>query len=291
MVGQTVQFVFEKASSLLNNHSELNFYSDEIKNFFTAINFHSHPNPNNFDTLMWSKDFGSPNEFFEFDLNEVLVAVKKLELFLDINLTILKVQYFYDLGGMLICLLEMMREPFGRGFSLEVDERGRITRNFSEEIIINKKISRAQEHYSTGMALLAAEDQISGLLDGAFMQFYLAVETILESHKKREATSNGKSFFGDRFDDNLEKIVDHVYKARHLYYGHSNNVAEKGEHAFQIAKHTLVARWCARKLIGLETGVDLVIREMSLYNGVEGFRFLGIHEHLGEDSLPDLKLE
>jgi hypothetical protein len=66
---------------------------------------------------------------------------------------------------------------------------------------LSEKIRVAQQHYSTGMALLAGEDSVSGLIDAAFMQFYLSVEATLRSYKKDEALKQGEALFGEQFDD------------------------------------------------------------------------------------------
>lgn len=126
----------------------------------------------------------------------------------------------------------------------------------------------AQHHYSTGMGLLAGEDVLTGLIDAAFMQFYLAVEALLGSHEREKALTNGTQFYGDRFLK-LKDLVTHVYLARHRFFGHAHPKFVKGlldsETAFQIAKQALVARWTARALLGLELGRPLVTREMRLY--------------------------
>jgi hypothetical protein len=134
---------------------------------------------------------------------------------------------------------------------------------------LSAKAIAAHQHYSTGLALLAGEDQIAGLLDAAFMQFYLAVESILQTHESSKAPTSGISLFGERFDENINKIVRHVYVARHRFFGHAHPRYQKGrsdpEMAFAVAKQTLVARWCARSLIALELNRPLVRREMRLY--------------------------
>ena len=95
------------------------------------------------------------------------------------------------------------------------------------------------------------------------------MEATLERHERAEASQRGHTLFGVDFDDNLEKIVSHVYIARHRFFGHAHPKYLKGlldtDTAFDIAKQTLVARWCARKLLELELKRPLAKREMRLY--------------------------
>jgi hypothetical protein len=133
------------------------------------------------------------------------------------------------------------------------------------------KVRVAHQHYSTGMSLLAGEDSVSGLVDAAFMQFYLAMEAVLGRHETSEALKAAAQMFGDECDQNLRAIVSHVYLARHRFFGHAHPKYLGGlldtNTAFDIAKQTLVARWCARRLMELELKRPLVKRELRLYAG------------------------
>jgi len=197
--------------------------------------------------------------------------VTQLEVHTDINLTFSRVSYLADVGiGPTQPLLVIERVPFNRGVAFEVEERGKVTSSLTlGDFSLTGKIVAAQRHYSTAIALLAAEDQIAGLLDAAFMQFYLAIECILDADGCAKAQKNGRAFFGPRFIPDLEKIVGHVFLARHRFFGHGHPKQQKAhsdsDTAFAIARQTLVARWCARKLISLELNRDLVEREMRLY--------------------------
>jgi hypothetical protein len=80
---------------------------------------------------------------------------------------------------------------------------------------------------------------------------------------------NGQRLFGQSFDSDLQKIVRHVYCGRQRFFGHAHPKYLNGlldtDTAFDIAKQTLVARWCARRLLELELNRPLAKREMRLY--------------------------
>ena len=167
-------------------------------------------------------------------------------------------------------LLIFQRLPFGRGIGFEIEERQAVAQSFQlGDFILPEKVRVAQQHYSTGMALLAGEDSVSGLIDAAFIQFYLSVEAALESHEKDIALEKGIELFGEKFDDNLKKIVSHIYIARHRFFGHAHPKYLKGildtDTAFDIAKQTLVVRWAAKRLLELQLKRPMVKREMRLY--------------------------
>jgi hypothetical protein len=164
----------------------------------------------------------------------------------------------------------LSRLAFLRGVAFEIEERMAVMQSFQlGDFNLCDKIRIAEQHYSTGMALLAGEDSVSGLIDAAFMQFYLSVEATLECHEKNEALKQGEALFGGHFDENLQKIVSHVYIARHRFFGHAHPKYIKGlldtDTAFDIAKQVLVVRWAARRLLELELKRPLVKREMRLY--------------------------
>jgi len=228
--------------------------------------------PGKHGLLFW-RDFESAEELFSFDPDILSMAIRQLEVHADINLTYSRVAYLADVGrGLELPLWMLSRLPFARGVAFEIEERGAVMNSLaSGDFNLTDKARLAQQHYSTGMSLLAGEDSVSGLVDAAFVQFYLATEALLESHVKEDALRAGPQLFGSEFDDNLRKIVSHVYLARHRFFGHAHPKYLKGlldtDTAFDIAKQTLVARWCARRLMELELKRPLVKREMRLYPG------------------------
>jgi hypothetical protein len=220
--------------------------------------------------------------------------IRQLEVHTDINLTFNRVSFLADFGiGPTEQLMIIERMPFSRGVTFYSEEREAVFQSLSGgDLMFSQKAKAAQHHYSTALALLAGEDQVAGLLDAAFMQFYLAIECILETHKSDRAGTNGALFFGTDFSPDLAKIVRHVYVARHRFFGHGQPEDQKAQAdssaAFAIAKQTLVARWCARRLISLELKAKLVAREIRLYPGTRGsIGFNGEASQLdGEFALP-----
>jgi hypothetical protein len=185
-------------------------------------------------------------------------------------------------------LLVIQRLPFARGVGFEVEERGTVGESMRlGDFNLVDKVRVAQQHYSTGMALLAGEDAVSGLIDAAFTQFYLPIEATLECHERDEALTQGARFFREQFDENLGKIVSHVYLARHRFFGHAHPKYRRGlldtKTAFDIAKHWL-PDWTARRLLELALARPLVKREMRLYPGPgRSLGFSGDASSLGED--------
>jgi hypothetical protein len=264
MVPQTLQFLSEQ----LRNTEQIT--SPTISGFIYGMNYYSDKQPN---TLWYLMGFHNAAELFSTDPAYLSDAITQLEIHTDINLTFSRVVYLADVGvGPTQPLLIIERRPFFRGVGFEIEERGQVTASFKTgDFQLSQKAVAAQHHYSTGLALLAAEDQISGLLDAAFMQFYLAIECVLDAHEKSRAQSNGDELFPSKFTGDLRNVVGHVYIARHRFFGHGHPNQQKAHSdsdiAFAIAKQTLVARWCARTLISLELDRELVTRETRLYSG------------------------
>lgn len=261
MVTQTMEFLYERYGCQVAN-------GDLVNPFIQGMTRFDRKNPSN---LFWWKSFESSKELFSFDLTTLEAAVRQLELHTDINLTYTQVTYLADLGsGLKQPLMVIKRLPIGRAVAFEIEERDMVSDSLAQgDIVFSDKIQVAQQHYSTGMGLLSGEDSITGLIDAAFMQFYLALEALLESHEKEKAQFKGKELYDARFSTELEGIVAHVYLARHRFFGHAHPKFLKGlldaDTAFQIAKQTLVARWAARAILALELNRPIVTREMRLH--------------------------
>jgi hypothetical protein len=133
------------------------------------------------------------------------------------------------------------------------------------------------------------------MIDAAFMQFYLSMESLLESYKENQAIKNGLEYYGEFFAVDLQIVVKHVYSARNIFFGHAQPHYLKGlldsDTAFNIAKQTLVARWIARTLLSLELKRPLTLREMRLYPKPNySVCFYGLPEELlNEFKLPKLR--
>ena len=262
MVPQTLQFLAERA--LLNRSED----GEVISSFLAGMQYASPENPT---TLLLWKTFPSADELFAYDIAELSGAIRQLELHADINLTYARVSYLADVGrGPELPLMIFSRQSFGRAVSFEIEERDAVAQSIQlGDFSLSLKSIIAQQHYSTGMALLAGEDSVSGLIDAAFLQFYLSIEATLAEHEAEKARQSGEALFGLDFDSALAKIVLHVYLGRHRFFGHAHPKYLKGlldtDTAFDIAKQTLVARWCARRLLELELKRPLAKREMRLY--------------------------
>ncbi|HFD8270877.1 TPA: hypothetical protein ACF6GP_000793 [Legionella pneumophila] len=239
----------------------------------------------NENQLIFNFDFDNSDKLKQFDINILLQAIYKLELYLDINFFILKISYKVQMSGQFMEILIFNKEPFMRGLSFEIEERDMTYTSINQSKtlsskFIDKRLRIAQAFYSTGLALLSLEDQIIGSLESAFNQFYLAIESLTQKTKGDEAQTEIMKLFNDK---NMAKIVSHVYIVRGMYFMHSNSKSEITQDAIishdistQIAKQTLVARWCARHLLSLYLDATLINREMRLYlNSTESIAFNG----------------
>lgn len=285
MVPQTLQFLAETALQARSISGEV------ISGFVAGMRY---SNPAKPTSLLFRQTFSSAVELFAFNVDALSDAIRQLELHADINLTFARVSYLADVGrGPELPLLIFARQPFGRGVAFEIEERGAVGQSFQlGDFHLSDKALVAQQHYSTGIALLAGEDSVSGLIDAAYMQFYLSIEATLEQHEEKKAIQSGQALFGSDFDSDLQRIVSHVYHGRHRFFGHAHPKYLKGlldtDTAFDIAKQTLVARWCARRLLELELKRPLVKREMRLYpKPGQSVAFFGDAKALdGEFALP-----
>jgi hypothetical protein len=279
MVPQTLQFMMEKAQS---GDATLGICQKFIRGMYYA-QLHK-PCP----LLLWM-EFNDSNALFSYPFECLIDAVGQLEIHTDINFTYDRVTYFADAGlGPTVPLLIISRIPFFRGVGFEVEERGQVSQSMTVgDFTISSKCRVAHRHYSSGLALLAGEDAISGLIDAAFMQFYLAIEALLEAHEKEKAVESGTRLYGSLFTSALASIVEHVYLARHRFYGHAHPKFLKGildsEAAYSIAKQALVAKWCARQLFSLELKRPLVVRETRLHTGLSSIEFSGDVSSLATD--------
>ena len=162
MVPQTLQFLVEKANAPPPEIGEV------ISGFLRGMRY---VNPANPTALFLWRIFQNAEELFSFDVEILSDAIRQLELHTDINLTFSRVTYLADVGrGPELPLLILSRLPFARGVAFEIEERGLVAQSFQlGDFQLSDKARVAQQHYSTGMSLLAGEDSVSGLVDAAFM--------------------------------------------------------------------------------------------------------------------------
>jgi hypothetical protein len=261
MVNQTLEFLNEGYYQITDDKGLISGFLSGMRHYKPSENM-----------LIWSKTFDNHYELFNFDFEILLDAIRQLEIHTDINITYSQITYLADVGtGPNLPLMAINRVPFGRGIGFEIEERSLASQSIQiGDFEISSKVMVSQQHYSTGMGLLAGEDSLTGLIDAAFMQFYLSMESLLESHEKDKAIINGERLYGGKFTGDIKKVVEHVYLARHRFFGHAHPKYIKGlldtETAFDIAKQCLVARWVARALLSLELNRPLVVREMRLFH-------------------------
>lgn len=259
MVPQTLGFISE-ISTLPITHGNL-------IGFFLGARYSSQGE----SALRYWHPFNNSDELFAYDLYQLYDFVQELELHLDVNFTVVGISYLADFGaGPTKPILIAEREAIARGSGFEVEERSKAR----ESLRVNglqwtPKARVAHRYYSTGLSLLALEDQISGLLEAAFMQFYLSIEAILESYKPQAAIAKAKRTYGSRFTADLEAALYRVFDVRNNYIGHASGARRRGtlkpHETFAVAAQTLVARWVGRTLIELELRAPLLHREMRLY--------------------------
>jgi hypothetical protein len=275
MVKQTLQFLFERSRSAS--------FSETMTPFLMGSQYWTEE----ISALYYVKAFANSEELFAYDTRDLYDLVLELELHTDVNFTITQLTYLADIGsgGPSYPLLIAERQPIARGIGFEIEQRGIAAQSLANPTIRwTSKAKTAHQYYSTGLTLLALEDQVSGLFDAAFMQFHLAIEVLLKAYKVGQALEHGKLEYQARFTPSIEAAVVRVFEARNNYFGHANSSSLSEKDAFALAKQTLVARWCARSLLELEVGTELVHREMRLYGGdTHSFAFEGDTTQLNTD--------
>lgn len=185
-------------------------------------------------------------------------------------------------------LLVANRKSIGRGVGFEIEERGmasqKINSQFAEYSTLmqtNDYFKVGLRHYLTGMQLLSLEDQVSGLIDAAFMQFYQGCEALCQ---KDGLLPESKKFIAQQANSNareLQIIAHQVWKVRHKYFGHGDKYKNIQANSSlsqmqQVAKQVLVARYLCRALLELYTpSQQILTREMGLYFGENSNSFNG----------------
>ncbi|MEI7749399.1 MAG: hypothetical protein WCJ25_00140 [Candidatus Moraniibacteriota bacterium] len=223
--------------------------------------------------LIYSKDFSRSKELKVYDIHELIEAIDELSFALDVNFSYQEILYVADFGaGLTVPLMSANRIPVRRCVSFEIEERSATTQlitNF-ENKIANPLVLLAIRYYSIGMKLLAMEDAEYGLMESAFMQFYLVIELLLESEKSSKAKK--KIIEKGYSDENFEKIVERVYIVRNNFIGHigKNGKITGVDQEFLILKQVLVAKWAARRIICLESKLPFYFREMWVTDSFSG---------------------
>jgi hypothetical protein len=281
MIEQTVEFMWEKLQGGLISKDQ------DLQAFISGSRYKSKENPNE---LIWLKSFKSVEEFELFSVEELFQALNKLSICLDLNLTWTEITYKVDNGsGLTMPLRWYRRVPLNRGVSFRIQDRGLSSQALIEGLgFLSETQAVANNYYNSGMLLLGLEDQLPGFIDAAFMQFYLSIEAFTKMNSFECNVKKVKQLEKHLRDSNinssedLKKMIEHVYKVRNTFFGHSGKSVKKiakaiedENFAFNIAKQVLVARFTARKLISMSFNKELSLREMMLFFKNKGVSFSG----------------
>lgn len=282
MARQTVEFVFEQIEEIRANRT---YPSGAVSGYLSPLVHPRPPTPDGSLTLYKVEVFNTADSIPAV-LAMLLEELRALSLCVDFPLTCGRVEYDIPPGQVSSgTVFVALRKPLSRGLAFEVHEReaaaDNLRNHFSEYASTHDPDALiATNHYLAGLTLLSLEDQSPGLLDGAFMQFYQACETLLLHGPRETVTDAKKRIASDPNVPNqrdMQILVAHVWKVRHSFFGHrGSTVPRTASTVYQIAKQVLVARWLCRRLIDLHTrGADGLCREMRFYQGVRSEEFRG----------------
>jgi hypothetical protein len=268
MAHQTIEFIIEKFEIRDFNFITISSFPDQYKNniMFTQ------------ERELCLKIYTSFN-----NSDDTKIIVKKIEEFIntvsiltDFPIICNKLRFIdLNIGKIFIA----NRKPIGRGMSLEVDERGIVINKIQNEkseyenLQSNDYFQAGLKHYLTGMKLLSLEDQVNGLLDASFMQFYQACEVLCQD--PRGNLENSKKFIANKVNSNsreLQIIAHQLWRVRNKYFGHGdkdyNKTANTNIQSIKnISNQVLVARYLCRLLLDSYTqSQNVLMREMRLYS-------------------------
>ncbi len=210
------------------------------------------------------------DEINSVNLNNILKQIENISLCVDFTLNCNKIVYKdYNKG----IIFYATRRPLGRAVGFSPEERSVAFDKFQKDFVFlnnsnENKLKISVKHYLAGINLLGLEDQFPGLIEAAFMQFYLGCEILCETHKCEEAKKY-ISFLNISDKKELQIIAHQVWQVRNSYYGHGalkNNPSEGFEIASEVAKQVLVVRYLCRRLIDCLLPSDVyLVREIGLY--------------------------
>ena len=287
MAEQTIGFLYEKLESIRRGQPQ--FDHQELRNFFDL----SYIIPTKELLIQRSASVSRNIENIEVSIHEYLDDLAAISLCLDFPLTCNEIRFIVPPGQPVHGeVFIAVRKQIGRGMAFEIEERGSASSRLSNDFESFKNLTppqkAAQKHYLNGLTLLGLEDQFSGLIDAAFMQFYQACEILCgENYKLKEV----KKYIAEHYPDesrNLQIITHHVWQIRHEYFGHGNvanhivNI-EDMDKTFNVAKQVLVVRWLCKRLLDLSTNSNPLVREMRLYHGSGSVYFAGREESISQE--------
>lgn len=284
MAEQSINFIYEKLERIRQGTPQ--FENIRLQKYFNPACI----SPTNELVIQKCTSIQSNVDSLKPFIYESLEELEALSLCLDFPLTCNEIRFIVppgrvNHGDVFIA----SRKPIGRGMAFEVEERGvsssRLTNDFTKFINLNSIQKVAVKHYLNGLTILGLEDQFSGLIDAAFMQFYQACEVLCgENFKLKEV----KKFIAGKYPDDSKKlqiIAHHVWQVRHNYFGHGNvdnNISNIGniDDTFNAAKQVLIVRWLCKYLLDLDTESNPLSREMRLYHKSHSVYFSGSIELL-----------
>lgn len=194
------------------------------------------------------------------------------------------------------------RKPMGRSMAFEIEERSSASIKLKEDLSYYSTLSDDNQkvgakHYLTGLTLLGLEDQVTGLIDAAFMQFYQGCEALCRD-PKGNLDGSKKYIASLNLSDNQEiQIIAHqVWKVRHKYFGHGdvkyNLLANmNADNATRVAKQVLVVRYLCRRLLDSKVPSNQhLIREMHLFTNKFDSDFRGTISELENEFRVDFDI-
>lgn len=212
----------------------------------------------------------------------VLETLDALSICVDIALVCNQIHFVAGQGEH---IFSANRRPIARGMSFEVEERCVAKVKLLNDLTYYKEADNALrvgiKHYLAGMSLMGLEDQVSGLTDAAFMQFFQGCEAVCKSgNTGLRGTCKYIANLSCNDSRELQIIAHHIYQVRNHYFGHGDVIHNKKAiddyiTAMQATKQLLVVRYLCKRLIDAKSpSGNNLIRETGFYpwQSWEGYR-------------------
>ncbi|MFV8248091.1 hypothetical protein [Bdellovibrio bacteriovorus] len=292
MVAQSLEYLHEFAKSTAAHFPNLDA---DLLPFIQAMQNWRMPKGGEPLFLHYRHTFHSVTEFENANIliEKIDTSVDKLEMILDISFNVRSIAYLADKGaGPNKSILHAVPIKYQYGVGFEIEERAQIAPVLIHSSKIDFESHRvALNHYQTGMTNFLLGDDFPGLIDAAFMQFYLCVEAILEASGEGEAIKNSRKMFKEPVS---EELIKDLYRVRSQFFGHVDptkpeiiRALDDEVTSFEIQKQVLVAKWLARDLLCRITGCLSNNRKTRLYSDLgESVDFSGDISLLQSDFKP-----
>lgn len=224
-------------------------------------------------------------------IKSILETIDAISICVDASLECNRIDFISDHHGR---IFSATRRPFRRGMAFEVEERCTAQQKLLTDLNYYKpaapELKVAIQHYLTGMTLLGLEDQLSGLTDAAFMQFFQGCEALSNATEETKGLCTHLCRYiaklGCRDAMVLQILAFHVYQVRNKYFGHGDvahnfNAINDYELAYQLTKQLLVVRYLCKRLIDINApSKQTLIREMRFFPQAGSEMFHGTVEEL-----------